>query len=403
MLIDFSVENFASIKERQTLSLIAENSTKLQEYYLIKPLREIRLLKMACILGANASGKTNILDALTFLRIITNSMRATKDQKLPFTPFLFSEKTSEQNTNLQVRFVAQNNIFHYQLTLNNKCVLFEKLLLNENLIFERISNSQTKFVEIRFGKQIQISKNLKEHFQNTTLWNNTVLATSKTINHDIHLLKIPSEWFSNNFFPLASHRYKTKSNIFEFLNKNLYEKNLNIQNILAILQKADLNISAIELEKKLDDKGFNLNFLHKVGNTNYYLPFAKQSRGTQFYYILAGILELMLESSIVVCIDELEKSIHPDLLEHFLIFFLKNIPDSQLIFTTHHRELLLEQDMLRKDVIWFTEKQPNGATELFSLADFAEITEKTSWYKAYKTGKIGAKPFLKDTYLGKYE
>jgi AAA15 family ATPase/GTPase len=401
MLIDFSFSNFSSIKDKQTLSMIADSSTKLKDYYIVEPYPNLYLLKIACIYGANASGKTNILDAFTFLRFITNSLRENKDKTLPFEPFLFVTKDSQEPTEFEVRFVHQNIVFQYHILFNKKAILQETLLADNELIFERKTNEKTAFVEILFPKQLKVPQFIQEFFQSITIWNNSVLAVAKTINHNIIPLKTASEWFYYYFYPLASHKYKAKSKIIDFVTNNLYNEKISKKAILNLLQKADLNIIEFELEKKIDDSGFNLTFSHKIGSEKYELPFHKQSKGTQFYYTLAGILELMMQKPMFISFDELANSIHPDLLEHFLLLFLKNTQNSQLIFTTHHRELLLEQDILRKDVIWFTEKNNKGATELFSLTDFDEITDNSSWYYAYKTGKIGAKPSLKDTYLEK--
>lgn len=109
----------------------------------------------------------------------------------------------------------------------------------------------------------------------------------------------------------------------------------------------------------------------------------------------------MINSNLVFSIDELESSLHPDLLKHFLLVFLVNSKESQVIATTHHRELLMNRDILRDDAIWFTEKQENGSVDLYSLADFDStvVRETTSIYNAYKTGKLGAKPELGDYYL----
>jgi len=119
-------------------------------------------------------------------------------------------------------------------------------------------------------------------------------------------------------------------------------------------------------------------------------------RGTQRYYGLSGY------RSLVVLIDELKSSLHPDLLKHFLISFLQNSKKSQLIASTHYRELLMEKDILRNDVIWFAEKREDGSTDLFSLADFdsSVVRNTSSVYLAYKIGKLGAVTALKDAFIG---
>jgi AAA15 family ATPase/GTPase len=113
------------------------------------------------------------------------------------------------------------------------------------------------------------------------------------------------------------------------------------------------------------------------------------------------LLDLIIRNDYVLPIDELESSLHPDLLKFFILVFLVNSKNSQIIATTHTRELLMEKEMLRNDTIWFTEKKTDGSTELFSLADFdsSVVRNTTSIYNAYKSGKLGAKPNLVDYYL----
>ena len=107
------------------------------------------------------------------------------------------------------------------------------------------------------------------------------------------------------------------------------------------------------------------------------------------------------KESVIISIDELEGSLHPDLFEHFLLTFLLNAKNSQLLATTHYREILNKKDFFRNDAIWFTERNQQSATELYSLTDFdsSVVRDTTNVYNAYKMGKFGAIPMLKDTYL----
>jgi AAA15 family ATPase/GTPase len=127
----------------------------------------------------------------------------------------------------------------------------------------------------------------------------------------------------------------------------------------------------------------------------------EESAGTRRYYELCGVLDMMLNDELIVPIDELESSLHPDLIKHFLLTFLINAKNSQLIATTHYRELLMEKSILRNDTIWFTERKEDGSADLYSLIDFdtSTIRKTTSIYNAYKIGKLGGVPNLADPYL----
>jgi len=142
-------------------------------------------------------------------------------------------------------------------------------------------------------------------------------------------------------------------------------------------------------------------FRYKIGKKLFDLDYSYESAGTKRYYQLAGLLDLLIRNEIIVPIDEIESSLHPDSIKHFLLTFLANSKESQLIATTHFRELLMEKNIFRNDVIWFTEKKVDGSTDLYSLTDFdsSVVRNTSSIYNAYKIGKLGAIPNLDDYYL----
>jgi len=126
-----------------------------------------------------------------------------------------------------------------------------------------------------------------------------------------------------------------------------------------------------------------------------------ESEGTIRYYGFAGILSMMIRDSIAIPIDELEASLHPDLYLHFLLSFITNSKKSQLIATTHNREILNNKDIFRNDSIWFTDKKECCSTELYSLNDFdsSVIRDTSNILNAYKYGKLGGIPNLGDYYI----
>jgi len=137
---------------------------------------------------------------------------------------------------------------------------------------------------------------------------------------------------------------------------------------------------------------------HTIDNISYNLPINAESEGTKRFYGFAGLLALLIKTPTIFPIDELESSLHPDLYTHFLLSFLQNAQHSQLIATTHNRELLGDTDIFRNDVIWFTNKGEDCATELYSLADFDTSAIK-NFLNAYKIGKFSGVPHLSDTFI----
>lgn len=400
MLINFSVTNFASIKEKQTLSFEATKSKDLEEYYIVEPIKGLRLLKMACIYGANASGKSNILKALNFIRECIVYPIEKKVDKLKFEPFLLDTLTPKQNTIFELEFIQKSIRFSYKVELNQEAIISEELYSynpKKSKVFARGTNVDKQYTNINFGKKIKIDETSKKILEANTLWNNTVFGGYSKTNIYITELKDIIEWFSGNFTTIINYKIEIEDVITTFIVENVIDEKF----VIDTLQKTDFNILNISFEQNEKKNGIDVFFEYMINNQKYKLPMQLQSQGTQRYYGLAGLLSLLIGNSMFLPIDELEASLHPDLLRHFILSFLQNAKSSQLLFTTHFRELLLDKEILRQDAIWFTEKNKDGATELFSLADFdsSVIRDTTSWYNAYKTGKLGAVPLLKDTYI----
>jgi AAA15 family ATPase/GTPase len=116
---------------------------------------------------------------------------------------------------------------------------------------------------------------------------------------------------------------------------------------------------------------------------------------------LAGLLEMARVEPNLFAVDEIDASLHPDLVIHYLLMFMENVKQSQLIVTTHNREILDDKNLFRNDAIWFTNKNEDGAAELYSLDDFdsAVIRNTSNILNAYKSGKLKAIPKTKDFYL----
>ena len=431
MLINFSVKNFRSIKEEITLSFEATNSLELEDYYIIEPKPNLRLLKLGIIYGSNASGKTTILRAIKFIRDLTIDPLDKKTDSLNFQPFLFDTKTSKENSHFSIEFIQNEVKYLYKLELNNDAIISEELFFfnpNKALVFKRSTDSSKQVSKIIFGSKIKINKRHKSTLEANTLWNNTVLGGYLKTNFDSHELQETTDWFEEKLKALIT----PKTNLLGYISSKLESEEINKNQIVDLLKKADFNISDIIIKKeendvdsefieflsnktiiseerlsKIKDTGKieskEIHFKHSIDKTNteYSLPYKDESQGTQRYYQFSGLLDLMFNNETIFSIDELESSLHPDLLKHFLLTFLANSKKSQLIATSHHRELLMDRDIFRNDAIWFTEKNEDGSTELFSLEDFDSsiIRNTSSIFNAYKTGKLGAVPNLSDYYM----
>jgi AAA15 family ATPase/GTPase len=429
MIVNFSVQNFGSIKDKQVLSFEADKSDHLEDHYIIKANGGMRLLKLALIYGANASGKTTILKALDFLRDIVLEPAKKKTDPLEFTPFLFDAKTPRQNSIIAIEFIQNDVRYFYEVEFNKNAVIKEELNffnIKKANVFKRTTNIEKQFTEITFGSTIKKDKTFEKTLESNTLWNNTVLGGFLKTNIELKELKDTTDWFKDYLKPLIYTQTELQAFVTQRIDKSEIQKEL----VVNILRKADFNISDILIqeeekdipdgflefiEKQLktpDDKinelknkgkitSVNLEFEHTVKEEKYSLPFELESQGTRRYYGFAGLLSLLIRGSVVFPIDELEASLHPELYTHFLLSFLINAKKSQIIATTHNREILNSKDIFRNDVIWFTDKSDTCATELYSLSDFdsSVVRDTSNIFNAYKSGRLGGTPNLGDYYI----
>ena len=429
MIINFSIQNFGSIKDKQTLSFEATNSRNLEDFYIVEPIKGLRLLKLGLIYGANASGKTTVLEALYFFRSIVIKPAEIKTNKFDFYPFLFDKNTPNENTIFQIEFIQNKIKYSYEVELNREAIIREELYFynpNKANVFRRITNIEKQHSEIIFGSKIKADKVSEKTLEANTLTNNTVLGGFLKTNIELFELKEVSDWFKDFLKGLI----KSDTRLDLIFAETIKDNEINKNTIINILRKADIHISDIrtvengekflegffsfigESFSKMDIENnisrnrdtFTLKkvfFEHTVNNLKYELPIESESQGTKRYYAFAGLLSLLIDNSIMYSIDELESSLHPDLFVHFLMTYLVNSKNSQLLATTHNREILNNRDIFRNDVIWFTDKNDSNATGLYSLADFDSkvVRDTSNVYNAYKIGKFGGVPHLGDYYL----
>ena len=408
MIVNFSIQNFGSIKDKQTLSFEADASNHLENTYVVHTAGK-RLLKLALIYGANASGKTTVLKALDFLRDLVVNPKEKKTEILYFDPFLFDAQTPLQPTELSIEFVHEEVCYQYEITFTRQAIISEALYIDtfeKVLVYSRTTDIEEQLTKISFGDKITIDKNAQQVLELNTLWNNTALGGFLKTNINLEEFRRVADWFGNYLKSIVAPQTQLDS----YVTSKIDDKKITKDEILEILKKADFNISDMIVRKKEEfvqkylPRFFKVQiegriiFQHKIDNVFYSLPMEKESEGTKRFYGFAGLLALLIKTPTIFPIDELESSLHPDLYTHFLLSFLQNAQLSQLIATTHNRELLGDTDIFRNDVIWFTDKGEDCATELYSLADFDTSAIK-NFLNAYKIGKFSGVPRLFDTFI----
>ena len=408
MIVNFSIQNFGSIKDKQTLSFEADASKHLEDTYVVHTAGK-RLLKLALIYGANASGKTTVLKALDFLRDLVLKPKEKKTDILHFDPFLFDVQTSQEPTELSIEFVHEEVCYQYEVAFIRQAIISEALYIDtfeRVLIYSRTTDIEEQLTKINFGDKITLEKSALQVLELNTLWNNTVLGGFLKTNINLEEFRRVADWFGNYLKSIIAPDTKLDT----YITNEIDDEKITKEEILEILKKADFNISDMIIRKKEEfvqkylPRFFKVQiegriiFQHKIDNVFYSLPMEKESEGTKRFYGFAGLLALLVKTPTIFPIDELESSLHPDLYTHFLLSFLQNAQHSQLIATTHNRELLGDTDIFRNDVIWFTNKGEDCATELYSLADFDTSAIK-NFLNAYKIGKFSGVPRLFDTFI----
>jgi AAA15 family ATPase/GTPase len=403
MIVELSIKNFGSIKDRQTLSMEASKDTTLESYYVTK-VAGLRLMKMAILYGPNASGKTTVLKGLEFLRdlVIPSKRRANKSETLDFKPFQFENESKNGISEIKIDFIQQDQRFQYTVEFTQTHIVSEQMDFyptekRKALLFSRTTDAENQFSKVQFGEKAGVKGRDAIILEGNTIWNETVLMAFSRSNVNIRALKNACDWFKITLMPIVT----PKSTMTEWANKKMIENPDLKQKVLELLEKADFQISNFEIIENhvSTEKTLDIVFKHKVTNTvgtqnEFELPKEDQSQGTMRFYGLSTVLSFLISSSNILSIDELETSLHPELMKHFILIALANTQNSQLIFTTHNVLLLSERDILRNDAIWFTEKKSDGATELYSAADFDSGTLRTdgSILNAYKLGRLGARP-----------
>jgi len=424
MILSFGVQNFLSFRDRVTLSFEATNDKHLEEYHVVQVNDKTRINKLGVLYGANASGKSNLIAALQFLYDFFIATMPSKDRPLSLSPFLLDDSTSDKNSFFELVFFIGSQKHLYQLELNKQHVVSEQLLkyksMRPTILFQRMLNGQV--TEIRFNDTLGIAKAVKEEIQVKCLNNMSVFAACGQVNARLPELEEVTQWIANNLHPVVM-----PDTVLSSFAKGLIDRDEAARKyVVGLLNYADFNIEDIVIkrtEHKLSEQQIaellafdrlteeikvqvkntktiqtlEAHYSHKVVNEEgamrtVSLPETLQSAGTLRTMGLAGVFHRVLASEGFVAIDELESSLHPKLIHHLIETFLKESKQSQLLFTTHYDGLLEDEELLRNDTIWFTEKQPDGNSTLYSLSDFNGVNRISSLQRAYRYGKFGATP-----------
>lgn len=402
MIAEIKFKNMYSFKDETVLSFEADKSGDMESYHVVELAPDVRLLKVAIVYGANASGKSNIVKVCDFIKSFITYTPLNKAEQIGVIPFLLNKTTPSQLSEFSISFyiVKEKKVVHYvySASLDRTSVINESLIFYPSqqpaTIFER--NTKNNVSVIKFGQKLKVSNAVKEEITLKCLPNMSVFAAYMQVNTSIEEIETVLDYLNERVMsavtPMVSLNAFAEKSIKEEVAKDY---------ILRYLQEADFNISNISTKEQETKKGmvnYTL-FQHKVsaltGKPDYYdFPEIFESDGTLRTFGMAAHIQHILKKNAFLAIDEVDNSLHPKLIEYIIERFLKESEQAQLLLTTHYDGLLGEEDLLRKDTIWFTEKDSEGVSKLYPLTDFKGLNRISSLQKAYKFGKFGAVPNL---------
>ena len=401
MIAEIKFKNLFSFRDEAVFSFEADKSKEMESYHVIEVVPGVRLLKFAVIYGANASGKSNFIKACYHLSNFVLHSPKSKTESTAIVPFLLDQSSQNEDSDISVSFYvcspnATSVKYTYSLSLNRTHITRESLVYytsqQPTTVFERwLENGISA---IKFGGKIKLSAAAKEEISLKCLPNMSVLAAYMQVNLIIEEMERVVGYFSSNrintFASFIPQRIVSSATIQDEGFK---------QYLLKYLQEADFNISDVFSAEKIPgaDSSVRPIFQHKVqgqdGITSYYeFPSGLESEGTLRTMDLAGYVNELIKNDGLLLVDEVESSLHPKLVEFIIEKFLRESDKAQLIVSTHYDGLLAQDDLLRNDNIWFTEKDKDGATVLYPLTDFNGLNRISSLQKAYRFGKFGAIP-----------
>jgi len=417
MLIEFSVTNYRSFLTTQSLILTANTATELQEENsFVSPVSNLpRLLRSAVVYGPNAAGKSNLVQAIAFMKrfVLSSAKESQEGEKIDATPFLFNRQSSRDPSEFEVLFIQDGIRYQYGFAVNSKRVTGEWLFAypegRAQKWFERTYDPETQKYIWYFGPKFT---GLRKVWQEATRSNALFLSTAIQLNNE--QLKPAFNWFDHKLVVLAqgesiSHEFSTSE----------CEEEKKKKKIFKFMNAADLSITDISLEKKefsmndlppdmpqsfkeeivKDLKGKKLTrvfFMHPSSDNGEDLPleFNEESAGTRKLFALAGPWLDVLDNGFVLIVDELETSLHSIMVRFLLNLFHNpesNRHNAQLVFTTHDTTIL-DQTLMRRDQAWFVEKDAENATRLYPLSDY-KPRKGEALQKGYLYGRYGALPF----------
>ncbi|HHF7349732.1 TPA: ATP/GTP-binding protein [Legionella feeleii] len=426
MLIKFTVENWESVKEPITLSMIASKERQHVERLPVVEKYGFRLLPVAAIYGANASGKTKICRAIWFAKQFITTITQ-PESLISRIPFKLDKKLENEPTCFSFQILANETCYEFSFTITSKKVLEEKLIkfspYSEKILYQRDSNGK-----ITFPDDLSLSQDQRLEFIAEGTRGNQLFLT-KTVDQNKDDFIAVYKWFRDNLTVLGPN--SIPSNWGNFIYKENVPTYSMINDIISKLDTGITRLDGLDIpfeniqfpedlkSKILDDLqengtivlGRNLviskrngtlsvkkivSYHKSVDGNETEFDLAQESEGTlRMIELLPAIIHLAdTKYSKTYIIDEFDHSMHTMLVRSLLEYYLQSCSSasrSQLLFTTHNL-MLMDQDLFRRDELWFTERSVNSSTQLISLSEYKDVRNDKDIRKSYLKGSFGGIP-----------
>lgn len=427
MIQELKFKNFLSFRDEAVFSF---EPTRDEPANRIATMKDgTKLLRFAIVFGANASGKSNFLEAINFLREFWTQVPSRNDLSTRVVPFLLDKNTPSEDTAFEIKFYVGDVRYWYKLSLNKERVSSESLYFYDSVQPTRVFSRE--YVDgqsvVKFNPAAVKLKTAEIDAINLNCWKNmSFFASMAKVNMTIERVSDVISWINGKLMPginrgtelsdFAKEKMLKDEDFRNYLTSFIKTADLRIANIEVketTLALSELQLKMISEAPFVDeyqkgailsrgsisdiDTGFRVRVKNSRGEEEYILPESRQSSGTTRVIEIESAIYTTIREQAFLPVDEIEASLHPSLLDFVLNEFLKVNDNnrSQLLVTTHYDPLLDSldvNDLFGKDSVWFTEKKEDGNTELYPLTDFKGLSKLSSIRKSYKNGQFGAVP-----------
>lgn len=420
MIHSFYVENFLSIRDRQEISFATTSDKTVRDFVAVEVKPNVYINKLGVFYGANASGKSNVLFAMEALFYLLYAPQYDKSNEVAkYLPFALCKN---KPTTLGVVFFRNGIRYDYEVSYCNTHIISEKLEFYPTRtraeFYTREFIGIDKQPKIKIGGKTKVLSKTRNDIITNTFNNHTVLSTigKTSLNDDAYLFVDLYNWIKTNVHNVDGDS-KGKSMITE-INK-VCKDGTKKDFYLSLLRKADFNITNFSVVDRTDnlpsdfvkeiissglsdeDKFSILNdvaFTNHSQNGDFDIESRFQSDGTRRFTELLKYLYDLVSENHIYFFDELGNRMHYDLMVYYIALILHNSDQSQLFFSTHNI-LLLEEDFIRRDMVYLVDKDKENATSSYTRVSDMGLHKNLSLYNAYKIGKLGAKPELGSPYI----